>query len=343
MRIRTVKPEWMEDEKLGALEDSARLLSIALILLSDDHGRGRAHPLRIAAVLWGYQRDHEAQVRKAREGLASLSRAGYIELYEVRGQSYYLISNWNKHQRVDKPSKPRHPGPDEADPKPPPPRLTSGEPSRDPRETLAPDPDPDPDPDQDPDPDPRPSRGRARAREAPREPPLQEPDRDPDPPVGRSSPEPNLSTASGRWRHFELAWCNRFGGVGMGGFTPKLSLEVDRFQHLTAEQWVSEVAAYLDAAELKRDAEGWFPQDPWTQMRKHMGQWQVQLEARRSAAAKKAKREAAEADRNGRGRRVLDDERPKPKLAKPVLSPELKAEIEAAQREVAEIRGKAKS
>jgi len=306
VRIPTVKPEWLEDEKLGALEDSARLLGIALILLSDDHGRGRAHPLRIAAVLWGYQRDHEAQVRKAREGLASLSRAGYIELYEVRGQSYYLISNWNKHQRVDKPSKPRHPGPDEADPKPPPPRLTSGEPSRDPRETLAPDPDPDPDPDQDLDPDPDPDRSRAgaRTREAPREPvpdhsprPLEEPDRDPDRGSrGRPKrPPPDLTGASGRWAHFERAWCDRFGGKGMGGFDGRRAQQVDAFKNLSPDEWVLEVDAFLaHCAEL--DPKRFFPDRPWDYMKKHLGQW-----------AAKAQRKAA-AERKSSGRRVLDDE-----------------------------------
>lgn len=36
MRIRTLKPEWLTDEKMEALEDSARLLSAGLILLADD-------------------------------------------------------------------------------------------------------------------------------------------------------------------------------------------------------------------------------------------------------------------------------------------------------------------
>ena len=131
MRIRTLKPEWLTDEKMEALEDSARLLSAGLILLADDHGRGRAAAAQIAGAVWPSHLEHDPRetIRKTREGLASLSTMGFLRLYEVRGQSYFEISNWTRHQKVDKPSKPRIPAPPE----------TLAESSRDPRETLAPD------------------------------------------------------------------------------------------------------------------------------------------------------------------------------------------------------------
>jgi hypothetical protein len=112
-RIRTVKPEWLEDSKMARLSDSDRLLSVALLLVADDHGRGRAEPEFIASRAWTY--DPREGVEKAREGLASLSRAGFVTLYRVEEQWYFEIRNWRKHQKVDKPSAPRVPGPDQAD------------------------------------------------------------------------------------------------------------------------------------------------------------------------------------------------------------------------------------
>lgn len=134
-RIRTIKPEWLEDEKLAALSDEARLLSVALLLLADDHGRGRASPLYLASRVWCYG-DASETLAKVSRGLRELAAAGYATFYKVKGQQYFAIRNWTKHQRVDKPSKPRVPGPeqrDDGDGSPP----DSGEP----REVPAPDPD----------------------------------------------------------------------------------------------------------------------------------------------------------------------------------------------------------
>jgi hypothetical protein len=136
-RIRTVKPEWLEDEFLAAASDEARVLSIALILMADDHGRGRASIATIAAGAWRYQMEHDGGAH-APEILARASRAlrelvemGFVTLYEVARQRYFEIRNWAKHQKVDRPSKPRVPPPDESSPRVIPPTLAN------PREGLA--------------------------------------------------------------------------------------------------------------------------------------------------------------------------------------------------------------
>ena len=41
MRIRTIKPEWLEDERLALASPPARVMSVALICMADDFGRGR--------------------------------------------------------------------------------------------------------------------------------------------------------------------------------------------------------------------------------------------------------------------------------------------------------------
>jgi hypothetical protein len=113
-RIRTLKPEWLEDEKLAALTDGARLLSVALVLLADDHGLGRAHPLFLASRTWAYGESHEV-LTKVSGALRELEQSGFIRLYAAGGQSYYAIRNWSKHQKVQHPGKPRVPTPYDAD------------------------------------------------------------------------------------------------------------------------------------------------------------------------------------------------------------------------------------
>jgi hypothetical protein len=116
-RIRTVKPEWLEDELLAAASDEARVLSVGLILVADDYGNGRASIATIAAEVWRYalERDDGAN---APEVLAKASRAfrellaiGFIGTWTEGGQRYFTIRNWARHQRVDKPGKPLVPKP----------------------------------------------------------------------------------------------------------------------------------------------------------------------------------------------------------------------------------------
>lgn len=138
MRIRTVKPEWLEDERMAMASDAARVMSIGLILLADDYGRGRANPIMLGSRI--FPRDS----RVSREAFAELSEMGFLALYEVRGQKYFAIRNWSKHQKVDHPGAPRVPCPcgilDKSH------ECLANFP-----ESLAPDPDQYPDQDQDPD------------------------------------------------------------------------------------------------------------------------------------------------------------------------------------------------
>jgi len=147
-RIRTLKPEWLEDEKLSMASIEARLLSVALLLIADDHGRGRAHPARLGLTVFLADSDGTETARRA---LAELEAIGYARTYTVRDQAYFEVVNWKKHQKVDKPSAPRVPAPGDASnentgdsPVARPSRdarETLGPSSRDPRETLATDPD----------------------------------------------------------------------------------------------------------------------------------------------------------------------------------------------------------
>lgn len=103
-RIRSVKPEWLDDERLLTAGSDARVLSISLIILSDDYGRGRL-------TLSTPSRVFPETPENFREAFARLS-GWYVEEYTVRGQRYFQILNWKKHQKVDKPGKPQVPPPE---------------------------------------------------------------------------------------------------------------------------------------------------------------------------------------------------------------------------------------
>ena len=117
MRIRSIKPEFWSSPDIAALSDADRLLFIGLWSYVDDHGRGRDDVALIVAAL--YPHDMVASpldtVAKVRDGLARLSEANLILRYAVASRTYFLVTGWSKHQRVDKPKASRIPAPEEGD------------------------------------------------------------------------------------------------------------------------------------------------------------------------------------------------------------------------------------
>lgn len=113
-RIRTVKPEILEDDVTAALSDGAWRLFVSLFLLADDYGNLRANPRQIAGQAFWARPDADIVAM-----LDELATAGLVAIYSVRGQRYAAIKGWSKHQKVDKPGKPHCPPPEEADASPP--------------------------------------------------------------------------------------------------------------------------------------------------------------------------------------------------------------------------------
>jgi len=109
-RIRSVKPEWLEDERLGLASSDARVLSIALMLMADDEGRGRASPIMLGGQVFPGLANPREVSAKALEELRALD---FVALYEVDGQHYFEIRNWGRHQKIDHPTPsklPKNPG-----------------------------------------------------------------------------------------------------------------------------------------------------------------------------------------------------------------------------------------
>ena len=121
-RIRSIKPEFPQDEKLGGCSRDARLLFVLLWTLCDDHGRFRASPIFIRTSLFPYDLDVTPQV--AAGWLDELAASRRVQLYEHNGESYGVVLKWTKHQRIDNAGKPLYPDP-------PPSTANLGEPPRD--------------------------------------------------------------------------------------------------------------------------------------------------------------------------------------------------------------------
>ncbi|UOQ60358.1 hypothetical protein MUN76_15215 [Leucobacter rhizosphaerae] len=137
MRIRSIKPEFWRSQDVARMDIEDRLLFIGLWSYVDDNGVGEDRVSQVAADLFAddIERDPSETFARVSRGLLKLSEAGSIARYEVSGRSFLRVVNWSKHQRIDKPNKPRFP-------------FENGEistifddsatPSRDSREILAP-------------------------------------------------------------------------------------------------------------------------------------------------------------------------------------------------------------
>jgi len=116
-RIRSLKPEILDDERTAGLSDPAWRLYVSMLLLADDPGNLRSDGRLLISEIWWARPDRD--LIDIRALLAELEakdgKPGLITIYRVRGQSYAAINGWSKHQKIDKPGKPRVPGPTEAD------------------------------------------------------------------------------------------------------------------------------------------------------------------------------------------------------------------------------------
>jgi hypothetical protein len=143
VRIRSIKPEFWRSDDITRLRRDVRLLFIGLWSYVDDNGVGIDDHRQITADLFALEDDPVAARTFVRDGLATLSAALLIIRYEHDGKRYLYIPTWDRHQRVDKPGRPRYPRPDTDGTT----IITSGnaetgqefaEPSRESRDTLAP-------------------------------------------------------------------------------------------------------------------------------------------------------------------------------------------------------------
>jgi hypothetical protein len=110
-RIRSIKPDYWKSESIARLSWPARLIFIALWSYVDDNGVGLDNDKLIAAEIVPLEEDPVAARETVRECLDELSRESRIRRYEVSGKRFLFIVNWDEHQKIDRPGKPRYPRP----------------------------------------------------------------------------------------------------------------------------------------------------------------------------------------------------------------------------------------
>lgn len=136
MRIRSIKPEFWRSPDVSSLSIEDRLLYIGLWSYVDDNGVGQDRESIISADLFAddLSRDPRDTLARITRGLASLAENGRIVRYTVENRDYLYVTNWDKHQRIDRPNKPRYPLPTSENAEV---RDTLATPSRVSRDTLA--------------------------------------------------------------------------------------------------------------------------------------------------------------------------------------------------------------
>lgn len=107
-RIRSVKPEFWTSEQIAECSPNARLLFIGVWSFADDAGVHKASPRRLKMEVFPSDDFGEIAVSVM---VGELVKAGLVECYEVDGETYWKVTGWQKHQRIDQPTY-RHPLPD---------------------------------------------------------------------------------------------------------------------------------------------------------------------------------------------------------------------------------------
>lgn len=110
-RIRTVKPEFWEDEVVGLLPRDARLLFISTFNMADDEGLLRWTPAYIKASAFMY--DDDLTLKHVEELMGMVTDAGLLFPYigGVARQQMAVVVNFRKHQRINRPQKSKLPPP----------------------------------------------------------------------------------------------------------------------------------------------------------------------------------------------------------------------------------------
>lgn len=101
-RIRYLKPDFFKDEDIKELSFEARLFYQGLWVQADRDGRGEDRPERLKIEIMPYD---EVDAEKIMQILACPKKNGkrpFIIRYEIDGEKYYQIINWQKHQKPHK-------------------------------------------------------------------------------------------------------------------------------------------------------------------------------------------------------------------------------------------------
>jgi len=101
-RIRTIKPDFWEDEKIGALSHGARLLFLGSLNLCDDEGLLRWNEMYLGSAVFPYD---DIKAETITKWMKEITDCGLVYMYLAGklNQKIGIVMNFHKHQRIDKP------------------------------------------------------------------------------------------------------------------------------------------------------------------------------------------------------------------------------------------------
>ncbi len=105
-RIRSIKPDFWNDAKLGQETEAVLLTFIGIWNFSDDYGVVKANPVWLKNQIYPYK--DKLRIDAFSSWLNRLSELEVIIPFTYKSESFYYIRTFRKHQKVDKPSKARN-------------------------------------------------------------------------------------------------------------------------------------------------------------------------------------------------------------------------------------------
>ena len=100
-RIRTIKPKFWDDAKIGRISRDARLLYIGLWTFADDLGVVIADPVWLKSKIFPYD---QIQIQQLKAWLEMLEKTGFISHLTVKSESFYYLPTFSRHQVINRPN-----------------------------------------------------------------------------------------------------------------------------------------------------------------------------------------------------------------------------------------------
>ena len=101
-RIRYLKPDFFKDEDIKELSFEARLFYQGLWVQADREGRGEDRPERLKIEIMPYDEIDAEEIMRVLANTKKNGKRPFIIRYEIDGEKYYQIINWQKHQKPHK-------------------------------------------------------------------------------------------------------------------------------------------------------------------------------------------------------------------------------------------------
>ena len=100
-RIRTIKPKFWDDIKIGRISRDARLLYIGMWTFCDDLGVIIAEPIWLKSKIFPYD---QIQIQQFEKICSELLRNGFISLFSYNDEKFYYLPKFSRHQVINKPN-----------------------------------------------------------------------------------------------------------------------------------------------------------------------------------------------------------------------------------------------